>query len=252
MAGSVAFGAGGGMGGSGAGFFGGFCELTILKLKHEIMKKYKLAVFDMDGTLFDSIDTIYNAAIDTFEKLGMKNVEFPRDKFSAKIGGHFADIFEEFGIEVPDVEHYIDVYKDIYFNHIDDTKFYPGIPELLTDLKNSGAQLALLTTKNQFQTERIADKFGLHEWFGYLMGRKQGVKIKPDPEPLEIIIDHFATAKADTVMIGDSEFDIGCGHNAGVDTIAAGYGYRNREFLLRLKPTFFAADVSELRRLLLG
>ena len=61
------------------------------------MKKYDLVVFDMDGTLFDSADTIYNAAIETFEKLGMKNVDFPRDKFEPKIGAHFGDIFREFG-----------------------------------------------------------------------------------------------------------------------------------------------------------
>lgn len=215
------------------------------------MKKYDLAVFDMDGTLFDSADTIYNAAIETFEKLGMKNVNFPRDKFEPKIGAHFGDIFREFGIDVPDVEHYINVYKEIYFDHIDDTKFYPGIPELLTKLKNSGVKLALLTTKNQYQTERIADHFGLHDWFEYLMGRKPGIKIKPDPEPLEIIIDHFGCSKDRTVMIGDSEFDIGCGTNAGVDTIAVGYGYRDHEFLLNEKPSYFAATVPELEKLFL-
>ncbi len=214
------------------------------------MKKYELAVFDMDGTLFDSADTIYNAAIDTFEKLGMKDVDFPRDQFEPKIGAHFGDIFREFGIQVDDIEHYINVYKEIYFDHIDDTKFYPGIPELLTDLKNSGTRLALLTTKNQFQTERIADHFGLHGWFEYLMGRKPGIRIKPDPEPLEIIIKHFGATKDKTVMIGDSEFDIGCGINAGVDTIAVGYGYRDHEFLLNEKPTLFAASVAELREVL--
>ncbi len=215
------------------------------------MKKYDLAVFDMDGTLFDSADTIYNAAVETFEKLGMKNVNFPRDKFEPKIGAHFADIFHDFGIDVPDVEHYINVYKEIYFDHIDDTKFYPGIPELLTKLKTSGMKLALLTTKNQYQTERIAGHFGLHDWFEYLMGRKPGIKIKPDPEPLEIIMRHFGCSKENTVMIGDSEFDIGCGTNAGVDTIAVGYGYRDHRFLIEEKPTFFAATVPKLEKLFL-
>ncbi len=216
------------------------------------MKSYDLAVFDMDGTLFDSADTIYNAAIETFEKLGMKDVNFPRDKFELKIGAHFGDIFREFGIDVPDVEHYINVYKEIYFDHINDTKFYPGIPELLTQLKSSGVKLALLTTKNQYQTERIADHFGLHDWFEYLMGRKPGIKIKPDPEPLEIIMGHIGCPKEKTVMIGDSEFDIGCGTNAGVDTIAVGYGYRDHQFLLKEKPVFFVATVPELEKLLIS
>jgi len=121
---------------------------------------------------------------------------------------------------------------------------------LLDSLKESGVKLALLTTKNQHQTERIADHFNLHQWFEVLMGRKPGIKIKPDPEPLEIIISHFGTAKDETVMIGDTEFDIGCGQNAGVDTIALGYGYRDREYLLNLKPTFYAETVAELNKLL--
>lgn len=214
------------------------------------MKNYKLAVFDMDGTLFDSADTIYKSAIKTFDALGMKDVNFPRERFETQIGAHFADIFAEFGIDVPDIEKYIDVYKGIYFDFIDETKFYKGIPELLDSLKESGVKLALLTTKNQHQTERIADHFNLHQWFEVLMGRKPGIKIKPDPEPLEIIISHFGTAKDETVMIGDTEFDIGCGQNAGVDTIALGYGYRDREYLLNLKPTFYAETVAELNKLL--
>lgn len=215
------------------------------------MKKYDLAVFDMDGTLFDSADTIYHAAIKTFDALGMKNVNFPRDRFETQIGAHFADIFHDFGIVVPDIEHYIDIYKGIYFDFIDDTKFYPGIPELLDSLKDSGVKLGLLTTKNQHQTERIADHFNLHQWFEVLMGRKPGIKIKPDPEPLEIIISHFGADKTGTVMIGDTEFDIGCGQNAGVDTIALGFGYRDKQSLLDLKPTYYANTVEELAKIVL-
>jgi HAD superfamily hydrolase (TIGR01549 family) len=214
------------------------------------MKKYDLAVFDMDGTLFDSADTIYNSAVQTFEVLGIKDVVFPRDKFDNYIGAHFQDIFNDFKINVGDIEHFIDIYRDIYFEHIDDTKFYPGVPELLKELQDSGTKLSLLTTKNQLQTERIADYFNLHEYFPFLMGRKPGVKIKPDPEPLEIIIKHYGSTKEGTVMIGDSEFDIGCGRNAGVDTIAVGYGYRSKEFLMNEKPTFYVETVEELSNLL--
>jgi HAD superfamily hydrolase (TIGR01549 family) len=210
------------------------------------MKKYEIVVFDMDGTLFDSAETIYKAAIKTFDALGMKNVNFPRDKFQVRIGAHFQDIFEEFGVDVPDVEQYIDIYKRLYFDFIDETKFYPGMLELLHKLRNEGYKLAILTTKNQQQTERIADHFGLNEYFEILMGRRPGIKIKPDAEPLEIIIDQFNGNKNTTVMIGDTEFDIGCGRNAGVDTIAVGYGYRDKDFLLNEKPTYFVDTVSEL------
>ncbi|GAB1444344.1 HAD family hydrolase [Ignavibacteriales bacterium] len=214
------------------------------------MKKYDLVVFDMDGTLFDSADTIYKSAVKTFEVLGLKDVVFPREKFNNYIGAHFQDIFNDFRINVGDIENFIDVYRDIYFDCIDDTKFYPGVPELLEELKNSGTKLSLLTTKNQLQTERIADYFDLHKFFPFLMGRKPGVKIKPDPEPLEIIINHYGSTKEKTVMVGDSEFDIGCGRNAGVDTIAVGYGYRSKEFLMNEDPTFYAATVEELKGLL--
>lgn len=216
------------------------------------MKKYDLVVFDMDGTLFDSADTIYKAAVKTFEVLGMKDVVFPREKFNNYIGAHFQDIFNDFRINVGDIEHYIEIYRDIYFDYIDDTKFYPGIPELLMDLQKSGTKLSLLTTKNQLQTERISDYFNLHKFFPFLMGRKPGIKIKPDPEPLEIIINHYGSTKEKTVMIGDSEFDIGCGRNAGVDTIAVGYGYRSQEFLMNENPTFYVATVGELHKLLVG
>lgn len=201
--------------------------------------------FDLDGTLLNSFTTIYKCTLRTLEHLDIPGV-LEEKKFHAMIGHHFQDIFEELKIKVSDVESFINIYKTYYFNFINDSVLYPDVPEVLNELKNNNIKISLLTTKAQDQAENLIDHFGLREYFDSVYGRRPGVAIKPDPEPLLRICEELGVSPSETIMTGDSDLDIRCGKNAGTKTCAVTYGYRSIEVLKNEQPDFVINKILEL------
>ena len=199
------------------------------------MQSIQLFVFDLDGTLTESSETIYQTTIKTFEHFG-QSVYFPKEELDKRIGEHFQTIFDAMHIHVDDIEAYINVYKTIYFDFIGTTKLYPGVEETISTLKKNGKKIALLTTKAQDQAERILHYFKLEKYFDEIMGRRNGFGHKPSPEPLLFICNSLSVLPEKTIMIGDSELDVQCGKNAGTKTCAVTYGYRSKQFLINRIP----------------
>lgn len=187
-------------------------------------KNYELIVFDLDGTLMKSDTTIYNTMIETLKLLDIK-ANIPYQKFINFIGYHFKDIFEYFDIKIDDLDYLIDVYKKNYYKNLKDTELYPGVKDLLKSLKDYDIKTAILTTKAQDQLEKIIDYFELNNYFDLLLGRRDGMQIKPDPQPLLWIIKELNVDNKKALMVGDTELDIQCGTRANVDTCYLEYGY---------------------------
>lgn len=206
-------------------------------------------VFDLDGTLTMSHDSIYKT---TLKALSEFNIEpkFSHEEFLDKIGLHFKDIFDDFGMEVPDIENFINVYKSFYFDFIDATELYPGIENLLKKIKSDNYKIALLTTKGQDQAEKIINHFGLTGYFDFIMGRRPGIAHKPSPEPLQFICDQLNVEIAKTLMVGDSEMDIRCGKNGGSQTCAVTFGYRSKDRLIAENPDFIIAHFDEFANII--
>ncbi|OGU57728.1 MAG: phosphoglycolate phosphatase, partial [Ignavibacteria bacterium RBG_13_36_8] len=174
-------------------------------------------VFDLDGTITMSHDTIYQATVRTLKEFKLP-ADFPKEEFKKKIGMHFEDIFNDFGFTVDNFEEFINIYKSLYFDYIDSTYIYPGAKEILNFLRSEKIKTALLTTKTQDQAEKILNHFKLSQTFDFIMGRRPGIEHKPSPEPLLFICKEINTEPAKTMIVGDSELDIQCGKNAGAVT----------------------------------
>lgn len=194
-------------------------------------------VFDLDGTLVQSHTNIYKATIQAFEELKIE-YNLPEDQFYTKIGHHFEDIFNDFGIVVNDFEQFIGVYKTAYFNFIDSSVLYPNVEEVLNELKVREYKIALLTTKGQDQADKIINHFNLPHNFDYIMGRRPGITHKPAPDMLLKICDELNSMPENTMMVGDTEMDVLCGKNAGSKTCGVTYGYRTKEDVQGLEPDF--------------
>lgn len=207
-----------------------------------------LFVFDLDGTLTDSEETIYKAAVSTLAEYGIHNA-ITAEQMRARIGAHFADIFHELDIPITDMESFIEKYIVHYFRYIDGTFVYEGVEDLLRHLKAEGHAVALLTTKAQDQADLIIDHFRLRKYFDLVMGRRPELPVKPDPGGLLSIIAELGFTPETTVMIGDSEFDIRCGKNAGTGTVGCLYGFRSEEFLRNEQPDYLIARPIELTAL---
>jgi HAD superfamily hydrolase (TIGR01549 family) len=209
------------------------------------MKNLQLFVFDLDGTLTESSETIYRATIKTFEHFGRK-VHLPKVELDKRIGEHFQTIFDAMQIRVNDIEEFINVYKTIYFDFINTTKVYPDVEETLSTLKKDGKKIALLTTKSQDQAQNILHHFKLNRYFDEIMGRRNGIEVKPSPEPLIFICNSLSVLPEETIMIGDSELDVQCGKNAGAKTCAVTWGYRLEFLLEKEKPDYLVKNILEL------
>ena len=212
--------------------------------------KIKHICFDLDGTIVKSDKTIYKATLTTLRHLNIMG-DIPEQKFNMMIGLHFVDIFNELNLNVPDFEKFIGIYKNIYFDFIDDSKLYNNVEDVLFSLKNDkDIKLSLLTTKGQDQAERIIKYFNLDNHFDFIMGRREGIAHKPSAEPLLFICNELEIDAKNTLMVGDTELDILCGKNAGAITCGVTYGYRTEESLKENDPDYLVNDFDEIILLL--
>lgn len=201
--------------------------------------------FDLDGTLIDSNKTIYETTAYTLNNLGI-NFNVSEIEFANHLGKHFVDIFNYFGIQVPDFELFISNYKKKYFDLMEFSKMYPGVKETLEELKLRDRKISLLTTKVQDQADRIINHFNLWEYFDLVMGRRDGIPHKPSPIPLQLLSEELKIDISSTLMVGDTELDIQCGKNAGAQTCAVLYGYRTKEQLQKECPDYIICSINEI------
>lgn len=202
-------------------------------------------VFDLDGTLVKSHETIYKTTIKALKELNLPT-ELDKNKFYNLLGHHFADIFAGCGIKVPNVEHFIEVYKGYYFDFIDSSELYANTFLLLEHLKKENIKTGLLTTKGHDQAEKISSHFGIDEYLDAIEGRKNGIPIKPAPDQFLDICEKANVNPSEALMVGDTELDILCGKNAGAKTCAVSYGYRKTEEIIKLNPDYLIDDLSEI------
>lgn len=214
--------------------------------------RYRLACFDLDGTLLDTIGGLtsgLNAArrmnnlapqteeqVMTFINNGV--VRFIERSLTADPG----EYSEELKLKL---------LKDnvsYYDSHcLDNTKPYNGILEVLTRLKSDGMMLACITNKNDEPAKILIDHFfpGL---FVYVRGSMEGVARKPSSEPVDKCLDALGVKNSEAVYIGDSDTDIKTAENSGLDIISCTWGYRTREFLVENGAVNICSDPLDLRR----
>lgn len=195
----------------------------------------KLVIFDLDGTLLNTIADLGNAANHTLSELGLP--QHSPDEYRLMVGNGMRKLIMR---ALPDDKAADDSFVDstlaaflvYYADHIDiHTRPYPGIPELITNLSRNGYRLAVASNKIQAGTERLIRKFFPGIEFVAVMGNSPDYPLKPDAALVEYIMDKAGTDRAHTIMIGDSGTDIQTARNAGITIIAVSWGFRPRHEL---------------------
>jgi phosphoglycolate phosphatase len=204
-----------------------------------------LIVFDLDGTLADTLPDLTNAANFACRKLGLP--EHPPEAVKDMIGGGERKFMER--VVGPGhqglVEECLEIYLDYYTRHCGDlTRVYPGVPETLARL--SRWQLAVLSNKLQRLTEKTLQLTGLAHFFAAIRGGGAGLPLKPSPEPLRALIRDLGREPARTVMVGDKTADILTGRETGAATVAVAYGYGELTALTATAPDFLLEQFSQL------
>ncbi len=213
------------------------------------MKEILSVIFDLDGTLMKSDKTIFQSMLKALKDIKIE-LNLSQNEFQQYIGLHFVDIFQALNIQVQNLDLFFEKYKTYYYKLINLTEIYPDVENVLRTLYEKGIKISLLTTKSQEQADKIIDYFGLRKYFSIVMGRRKGVQHKPSAEPINLICSELGIAKEKTIMVGDTEMDIGAGKNAGVFTAAVSYGFRNKDELFNLNPDFIFENISEILKII--
>lgn len=223
--------------------------------------KYEVAIFDLDGTLIDTIEdlgTAVNHAL-RLRSLPLHSME----EYKGMVGHGIRDLVTKaLPISLQEDSSYIDSalkdFREYYSSHIDvHTRPYEGMVALLEELHSAGVRIAVASNKFQEGTERLIREFFPRVEFIAIFGNREGYPLKPDPAIVKEVLSLAGTDSSKAVMVGDSRTDIRTAVAGGIDIIAVSWGFRPEEelsqALTELSPAGrLAGSVAQLREFLYG
>lgn len=215
------------------------------------MHKYKIILFDLDGTLTDPKVGITKSVQYALLKMGI--VEPDLDKLESFIGPPLQDSFaDEYNFDEVLTQKAIEFYRDRFKEKgMFENKVYTRIPELLKSLKKLGFTLVVATSKLTVFSEEILKYFALDHYFDLVIGSNLDGTRTAKTDIIQYIIDSYSEYElSDFIMIGDRKYDIIGANNTGIDSIAVTYGYGSIDELNQVNPTHIVNTVEELGSLL--
>lgn len=190
----------------------------------------RLVIFDLDGTLLNTIADLGNAVNHTLETRGLTQHSLPDYKMMVGRGMRNlckAALPEQLRDEDSFVDAFLKDFLDYYMEHIDcATLPYPGMQELVARLDAEGYALAVASNKLQVGTEKLIRKFFPAIPFVAVCGNSPDFPLKPDAGLVKYIMGKAGASQECTVMVGDSGIDIQTAHNAGIPVVAVSWGFR--------------------------
>ena len=194
---------------------------------------YKTIIFDLDGTLLDTLDDLTSATNAALHAFGQP--ARTREEVRTFVGNGIKKLMERaLGERVDLLTEALETFKQYYGAHCaEQTKPYEGILPLLRALKSRGVKTAVLSNKADFAVKKLAKEY-FPESPPAAVGENEaaGIRKKPAPDALFAVMRELETEQKDTLYVGDSEVDIQTAQNAGVACLCVTWGFRDKEFLL--------------------
>lgn len=210
--------------------------------------KYKLAIFDMDGTILSTLDDLANSVDYALSENGLPARS--KQETRAALGRGVRFLIEQSvpaglsDAEISKVEE--DFLKYYKVHSMDNTRPYDGIVELIKEVRASGVKTAVVSNKIDSAVKELCANF-FEGAFDVAYGERIGIPRKPDPKPINAIIDEFGLSKNEVVYIGDSEVDLLTANNAGINHIIVTWGFRDRDFLVQNGAKTLVENMDELK-----
>lgn len=208
-------------------------------------------IFDIDGTLLNTIDSITFHINETLARYGLDSIG--RDKVEEFVGNGPRVLIDKtlsyvgFTGDENLKEEIYNWYNQAYDNNpLHLTKAFDGIKESLDKLKENGEIIAAFSNKPDETSNRVLKAIFGEKYFDYILGYREDYKRKPSPEGIMIIANHFDVPFSKIMYFGDSEVDMKCGRNASIFTVGCSWGFRKREVLEAENPDLIIDDPSEI------
>ena len=210
--------------------------------------KYKLIIFDLDGTILDTLDDLTDAV-----NYSLKENQLPlrtKDEVRSFVGNGIRKLIER---SVPQdtsvvlTDKAFSCFKEYYSIHnCDKTCPYEGITKLLESLRADGIITAVVSNKADNAVKKLIDRYFCSK-FDFYIGERDGIPRKPAPDSLLEIINNTGADFSETLYIGDSEVDYETSANTGIDCILVDWGFRSREFLEKSGAKSIVSTISSLK-----
>ena len=210
----------------------------------------KLIIFDLDGTLLNTIGDLADAVDYVMRSRNLP--EHTNAEYRQMVGGGIKRLVERaLPLELAENEAYVEEcvaqFRRYYVDNIDrHTIPYEGIPELLRKLQCDGVKMAIASNKFQHGTDRLVAKFFGDIEFVAIEGNREGAPLKPNPEIIHNILRIAGLEHRDAVMVGDSGIDIRTAKAAGIASIGVAWGFRFAEELYEAGADVVVSAMAEL------
>lgn len=215
------------------------------------MNKYKMVIFDMDGTILDTLEDLKNCINYALEVSGFPTRTM--NEVRMFVGNGLQKLVERAVPEGTTEEEKEDVFEKLkcyYKDHCtDNTKAYEGILDLLLSLRRDGYMTAVVSNKADFAVQELVHDYfdGL---FDYAVGEREDVRKKPAPDAVNAILSKCGLNPDEAIYIGDSDVDIETAKNAHMDCISVLWGFRDRAFLEQHGASVYAEKPEDILSLL--
>lgn len=214
---------------------------------------YRTVIFDLDGTLLDTIEDLAAAANYVCRENGWP--EHTLEEIKGMVGHGIPNLVKQFSpaeVRSPLIVINTTAQFSQYYglHNMELTRPYDGMPELLKRLKSSGVKLAVCSNKADPFSRAIVEHYypGV---FDMVRGSLNGMPVKPDPTALREILQKLDARPETALMVGDSDVDIHTGHNAGLKACGVTWGFRSRENLVEAGADALANTPAELEAILM-
>ncbi|MBQ9991490.1 MAG: HAD-IA family hydrolase [Lachnospiraceae bacterium] len=189
--------------------------------------RYKLIIFDLDGTILDTLEDLHGSinhalSLSSFPHRSLEEVR-------SFVGNGIRKLVER---SVPDSssdDQLEQVYRDFISHYrlhcADHTRPYEGILEVICDIRQKGCQTAVVSNKADTEAKKLCQDYfpGL---FDFVLGQRKEIPPKPDPAPINLVLNKLGISKEKALYIGDSEVDIATAVNTGIDAFYVDWGFR--------------------------
>lgn len=211
----------------------------------------RLYIFDLDGTIADTIEDLADSMNQALLSNGYKTHDITA--YKRYVGNGMFNLAKRSLGNIEDVNIISRINSEFQMHYenryLNKTKPYSGILEVFLYLKDNGFKTAVLSNKKDEFTKKICDKL-FSGCFDYVAGQTEGIPKKPDPDPVNIIVKRLNAKKENTVLIGDSDIDIITSKNAGIKSIGVTWGYRSKEDLVNAGAKILADNPNELLKII--
>ncbi len=212
----------------------------------------KLCVFDLDGTLVNTLHDLTNSLNFALRECGFPALSEAR---VAAIVGHSVNFMCEHAVppeHKDQAETVLKRYMEHYKEHsLDRSHAYDGMIEAVEAIKAAGVTVAIASNKPHADTVKVVETLYPKNAFALVLGRMDKFAIKPAPDALNFIMDYFGVTPEESVYVGDSDVDVRFAHNAGMRCVSVNWGFRSEAEILAAGATCITGDPKQVPQLVL-